>query len=135
MKKITKQLAVALVVPAVIVGVGLGSTVVGAQASEQINIGVGAVGGDTDAAGVKVDEIVKAVVNWLLFAVGVISVIMLVVGGIKYSTSAGDSNKVTSAKNTIMYALIGLAVAVLAFAIVNFVIDALNGGTLKGPGE
>ena len=132
MKKTIKQLAAVAVVPVVGVTMGLNSTTAGAQVDE-INKGINAVGGSNSSATLKVDEIVLAVVNWLLFAVGVISVIMLIVGGIKYATSAGDSNKVTSAKNTIMYAIIGLAVAVLAFAIVGFVTDTLNGGTVKGP--
>lgn len=65
---------------------------------------------------------VKNVINFLLYAIGVIAVIMIIWGGIKYATSAGDSNKVTSAKNTILYAVIGLIVAIFAFAIVNFVL-------------
>ena len=132
MKKTIKQLAAVAVVPVVGVTMGLNSTTAGAQVDE-INKGIKAVGGSNSSATLKVDEIVLAVVNWLLFAVGVISVVMLIVGGIKYATSAGDSNKVTSAKNTIMYAIIGLAVAVLAFAIVGFVTDTLNGGTVQGP--
>ena len=132
MKKTIKQLAAVAVVPVVGVTMGLNSTTAGAQVDE-INKGIKAVGGSNSSATLKVDEIVLAVVNWLLFAVGVISVIMLIVGGIKYATSAGDSNKVTSAKNTIMYAIIGLAVAVLAFAIVGFVTNTLNGGTVQGP--
>ena len=132
MKKTIKQLAAVAVVPVVGVTMGLNSTTAGAQVDE-INKGINAVSGSDSSATLKVDEIVLAVVNWLLFAVGVISVIMLIVGGIKYATSAGDSNKVTSAKNTIMYAIIGLAVAVLAFAIVGFVMNTLNGGTVQGP--
>lgn len=132
MKKTIKQLAAVAVVPVVGVTMGLSSTTAGAQVDE-INKGIKAVGGSNSSATLQVDEIVLAVVNWLLFAVGVISVIMLIVGGIKYATSAGDSNKVTSAKNTIMYAIIGLAVAVLAFAIVGFVTNTLNGGTVQGP--
>ena len=132
MKKTIKQLAAVAVVPVVGVTMGLNSTTAGAQVDE-INKGINAVSGSDSSATLKVDEIVLAVVNWLLFAVGVISVIMLIVGGIKYATSAGDSNKVTSAKNTIMYAIIGLAVAVLAFAIVGFVTNTLNGGTVQGP--
>ena len=132
MKKIIKQLAAVAVVPVVGATIGLNSATAGAQVDE-INKGINAVGGSKSSATLQVDEIVLAVVNWLLFAVGVISVIMLIVGGIKYATSAGDSNKVTSAKNTIMYAIIGLAVAVLAFAIVGFVTNTLNGGTVQGP--
>ena len=63
----------------------------------------------------------KDVVNIILWIVGILSVIMLVWGGIKYTTSAGDTNKVTSAKNTIIYAVIGLVIAIMAYAIVNFV--------------
>ena len=132
MKKIIKQLAAVAVVPVVGATIGLNSATAGAQVDE-INKGIDAIGGSSSTATLQVDDIVLAVVNWLLFAVGVISVVMLIVGGIKYATSAGDSNKVTSAKNTIMYAIIGLAVAVLAFAIVGFVTNTLNGGTVQGP--
>ena len=132
MKKTIKQLAAVAVVPVVGATIGLNSATAGAQVDE-INKGIDAIGGSSSTATLQVNDIVLAVVNWLLFAVGVVSVIMLIVGGIKYATSAGDSNKVTSAKNTIMYAIIGLAVAVLAFAIVGFVMNTLNGGTVQGP--
>ncbi len=66
----------------------------------------------------------KTITNVLLFIIGAVSVIMLVIGGIRYTTSAGDSSAVTAAKNTIMYAIIGIVVALLAYAIVNFVIGA-----------
>lgn len=71
-------------------------------------------------------SLVKDAVNVILWVVGILSVIMLVWGGIKYTTSAGDTNKVTSAKNTIIYAVIGLVIAIMAYAIVNFVIDKLG---------
>lgn len=71
------------------------------------------------------DSIFKNVVNILLFLVGAISVIMLIFGGIKYVTSGGSQEQVTSAKNTIMYAIIGIIVALLAYAVVSFVIDGL----------
>lgn len=67
----------------------------------------------------------KQVTNTILYIVGIIAVIMLIIGGIKYVISGGDSKKVTDAKNTVLYAIIGLVVAFLAFAIVNFVISAL----------
>lgn len=65
------------------------------------------------------------IVNVALFIIGTICVLMLIFGGIKYTTSAGDEKAVTSAKNTIMYAVIGIVIAILAFALVNFVIGAL----------
>ena len=58
----------------------------------------------------------------MLFIIGVLSVIMIIYGGIIYVISAGDSGRVSKAKNTIMYAIVGLVVALLAYAIVNFVI-------------
>lgn len=69
-----------------------------------------------------VAAVTKTVVNTLLFIVGLVSVIMIIVGGLRYTTSGGDSSAVSSAKNTILYAVIGLVVAFLAFAIVNFVV-------------
>jgi hypothetical protein len=74
-------------------------------------------------------SIFTTVVNVLLFIIGAISVIMLIYGGIRYTISAGDSGAVTAAKNTILYAIVGLIVAFLAFAIVNFVLNALPGST------
>ena len=80
---------------------------------------------DAGGAGSKVSlgNLIKTVVNVLLYILGAIAVIMIVIGGIKYTTSNGDSSAVTSAKNTIMYAVIGLVIAMMAYAIVNFVIQ------------
>ena len=66
------------------------------------------------------------ITNTILYIVGIISIIMLIFGGIRYVTSGGDSKKVTDAKNTILYAILGLVVALLSFAIVNFVLNALG---------
>jgi hypothetical protein len=68
--------------------------------------------------------IFRTITNVLLFLIGAIAVIMLIIGGIRYTISGGDSTAVTSAKNTILYAVIGIIVALLAFAIVNFVLDS-----------
>lgn len=75
----------------------------------------------------------------LLFIVGAIAVIMLIIGGLKYVVSGGDASKVQSAKNTILYALVGIVVAILAYAAVNFVIgnfipSASNGTSGIGSG-
>jgi hypothetical protein len=51
---------------------------------------------------------------------------MIVIGGIRYTTSNGDSAGITSAKNTILYAVVGLIVALLAYAIVNFVLTSFS---------
>jgi uncharacterized membrane protein len=66
------------------------------------------------------------VTNILLFIIGAIAVVMLIIGGIRYVVSAGDQNAVTSAKNTILYAIIGIVVAFLAYAAVNFITNQLK---------
>lgn len=70
--------------------------------------------------------IFRNIVNVLIFIVGVISVIMLIIGAIRYTVSGGDPAGVKGAKDTILYALVGIVVAASAFALVNFVISSLN---------
>jgi len=69
--------------------------------------------------------IFKSITNILLFIIGAISVIMLIIGGIRYVVSGGDQSAVQSAKNTILYAIVGIVVAFLAYAAVNFVLGSL----------
>lgn len=66
----------------------------------------------------------KTITNVLLFLIGAVSVIMLIIGGFRYVLSNGDSTQVTNAKNTIFYAVIGIVVALLAYAIVNFIVSS-----------
>ncbi len=63
------------------------------------------------------------VTNVMLFLIGVLSVIMLIFGGLRYIISGGNAKSVESAKNTILYAIIGLVIAILSYAIVNFVVE------------
>ncbi|MBQ3310301.1 hypothetical protein IJG73_02570 [Candidatus Saccharibacteria bacterium] len=70
------------------------------------------------------------ITNTVLYIVGIISVIMLIYGGLRYILSGGDSKKVTDAKNTILYAIIGLIISILAYAIVNFVINNTLGANV-----
>lgn len=67
----------------------------------------------------------QTITNAALYLIGAISVIMLIYGGIRYTISGGDSKGVEAAKNTILYAVVGIIVAVLAYAIVNFVLTTL----------
>lgn len=75
--------------------------------------------GDTNAG---LNSIIKLVINLFSIVVGFIAIVMMIYGGFKYITSSGDSGNVTAAKNTIMYALIGLVVVALAQLIVRFVL-------------
>jgi hypothetical protein len=68
--------------------------------------------------------IFRIVTNVLLFIIGAVSVIMLIIGGFRYVTSQGDQTQVQSAKNTILYSIVGIVVAILAYAAVNFVISS-----------
>lgn len=74
-----------------------------------------------------VNGIVATVVNMLSVLVGVVAVIMIIWGGMRYVTSGGDSGKVTTAKNTIIYALLGLVVVALSQFIVKFVLAKVTG--------
>lgn len=74
------------------------------------------------AASDDAPSIVKSIINTMLYILGIIAVIMIVIGGIRYTTSNGDASNIKSAKDTILYAVVGLVVAIMAFAIVNFVV-------------
>ena len=74
-------------------------------------------------AATDLTDVITTVVNIISILVGVLAVIMIIFGGLKYITSGGDSNKITSAKNTIIYALIGLVIVALAQFIVRFVLS------------
>lgn len=133
MKSIIKKgLFVLMMVPMLALGV---SVLSGDMASAQaISGGIG--GGATSAKGEGQAEtlfgesgIFKTVTNILLYIIGAVSVIMLIIGGIRYVVSGGDQSAVTGAKNTILYAIVGIVVAFLAFAAVNFVTTNLANST------
>lgn len=115
----------ALLVPALAVGT------VSAQTSIQENLCQGGEIGtpgqtsgcsSTSGAAEGVQGAATDIVNLLSWVVGIVSVIMIIVGGFRYITSGGASDKVTGAKNTIIYAVIGLIIVALAQFIVNFVL-------------
>lgn len=73
-----------------------------------------------------INNIIKTVINIFSLIVGVVAVIMIIVGGFRYITSGGDSSNVSSAKNTIIYAIIGLVIVALAQFIVQFVLNKVT---------
>ena len=81
-------------------------------------------GNEPGCEGTDQTPIFRTITNVLLFIIGAISVIMLIIGGIRYTTSNGDQQAVQNAKNTILYAVVGLVIAILAFAAINFVIGS-----------
>jgi hypothetical protein len=86
--------------------------------------------GACDSAGVdattSINNIVHTIVNILSALVGIVAVIMIIVGGFRYITSGGNDASVTAAKNTILYAIIGLVVVALAQIIVRFTLSKLT---------
>lgn len=104
-----------------------GNTVVATSLAGRASAEVGGIQQGADSA--KGDEQqtdlvsnIKTITNTMLFVIGVVAVIMLIVGGFRYIFSGGSSQNTQAAKDTILYAVIGIVVALLAYAIVNFVL-------------
>ena len=74
----------------------------------------------------QLNSIIKKVIAIFSLIVGIVSVIMIIIAGLKYVTSGGDSTKVTSAKDTILYAVVGLVVVALSQFIVQFVLGEIK---------
>lgn len=83
-------------------------------------------GCDVGSGEESVNKIITTVINIFSLVVGVVSVIMIIIGGLKYITSGGDSNNVSGAKNTILYAIVGLVIVALAQIIVKFVLNRVT---------
>lgn len=134
MKSLIKKVSeIMLVVPALVLGLSFVAPVASAACdSSNLSLSSGAdCAQGADQPGTLFgdgsdDGLFKKIVNIMLFVVGAVAVIMLIIGGIRYVTSGGAQDHVTAAKNTIMYAIIGIVVAVLAYAVVNFVVSGLK---------
>lgn len=85
--------------------------------------------GNANTPNAKTDSLpslLKTIVNLLLYLLGAIAVIVIVIGGIRYTTSNGEAANTKAAKDMILYAVVGLVVAIMAYAIVNFVISSFK---------
>ena len=74
-------------------------------------------------------EVVKQIINAVIGVLGIVCVVVMIIGGVNYMTSSGDTSKVEKGKKTIIYGMIGLVICVLAFIIVNWTIGAIGTGT------
>ncbi|MGH7158299.1 MAG: pilin [Candidatus Saccharimonadales bacterium] len=98
-----------------------------ADTKSEICEGVTAVsGGQCDDGTSDLNRVIEVGLNLLSVIIGIIAVVMIMVGGFKYITAGGDSGNITSAKHTIIYAVIGLVVVALAQFIVQFVLDKIT---------
>lgn len=73
-------------------------------------------------------DVVQRIINLVIGVLGVVTVVVIVLGGVMYATSSGEAANVKRAKDMIMYGVIGLVIALLAYAIVNFVLSNVFGG-------
>jgi hypothetical protein len=106
-------------------------TVYASTPQQQVCEGLGLRGSGNDCQrppGPSIISIMRTVINILSWIVGIAGIIMVIVAGMKYVTSGGDANGVKSAKDTLVYAIVGLIIAVLAQAIVQFVLDKAKNG-------
>ncbi len=121
MKKIAIIIGIMMMTIAPIAGnLVLGSGLAYADIKAEHQEGVKEAGGDDDT--MELGDIINRVINVLLFLVGALSVVFIIVAGIYFSISNGNAEQVKRAKNTMTYAVIGLIVSILSYAIVNFVI-------------
>ena len=121
MKKIAIIIGIMMMTIAPIAGnLVLSSGLAYADIKAELQEGVKEAGGDDDT--MELGDIINRVISVLLFLVGALSVVFIIVAGIYFSISNGNAEQVKRAKNTMTYAVIGLIVSILSYAIVNFVI-------------
>ena len=98
----------------------------GSVAAEPIDVLNAACKGRTNAVCTSGSDdvygLIKNVISILVTIVAFVSVIMIIVGGIQYATSGGDASQTKKAKDTVIYAVVGLVISIMAYAIVNWVI-------------
>ena len=99
------------------------SNLVFADAKTQIESAVNEVGGSENKTDVR--GFIGNIIKTMFFIVGVLAVIVIIFAGVTFVMSAGDSQTIQKAKTTIIYAVIGLIVSILSYAIVNFVVSSL----------
>ncbi len=80
----------------------------------------------TNSATDSINSLVHTIINILSVIVGVVAVVMIIVGGLRYVTSGGNDTSVTGAKNTILYAVIGLVIVALSQILVRFILDKVT---------
>ena len=130
MKLSLRKIASMVAITATLVFGGIGLLGVPAYAAPQNTVceGVGkALGEDCDTTSINAEKVwgwANTVITWVLIIAGIVAVGFIIFAGIRYVTSGGDAEKVKKAKNTLLYAIIGLLIAALALVIVNLVLGA-----------
>jgi len=120
------MMSFSLAAPALVPAVAVAQPDIKEGLCEGANLQVGATDCNEDNPEDTVNNIITTVINIFSLLVGVVAVIMIIIGGIKYITSGGDSNNISAAKTTIIYAIIGLVIVALAQVIVRFVLTRVQ---------
>ena len=127
--KLKSILISTLMVAVMVFGVSIiyqtGNTEIAGAINSEITSGMNATSAGTSTP-TDANVVIKKVTNTMFSSIGAVSVIMLIYGGIRYTTSGGNTNSVTAAKNTVIYSIVGLVISILAYAIVNFVVTNIN---------
>jgi len=95
------------------------------EAARQVCQGVGQAAGGAacgTGTGPTLSGVVTTAVNFLSLIVGIAAVLVIIFAGFRYITAAGDSSRINGAKDTLLYAIIGLIIAISAQVIVRFVL-------------
>lgn len=121
--KLTTNGLVILALAFAVVGLAGAPLVMAVDPKVEVLNGVTQAGGT--ATPTTLPTLIQTIISLLLFVAGAVAVIMIILGGIRYITSNGDQAQVKAAKETIMYSIIGLVVAILAYAIVQFIVSKL----------
>lgn len=125
----TALLGLLLLTPLVFGGVLVPSTAYAETSKQAV---CNSIGNCDSKSSTNLSDVIKFVVNLLSYIAGAVAVIMVIVAGFKYMTAAGDASKVASAKTTLIYAIIGIIIIVLAQFIVQFTIGKTSQAVSSG---
>ena len=106
----------------------LPNSVVYADAKDQIQKGIGATGAGS-SNGPKLEAIIASIIQTMFFIIGVLAVIVIIYSGFLFIVASGNPQTIQKAKTSIVYAVVGLVVAIMAYAIVGFVVNTFQGGS------
>ena len=123
MKKISTML---LSLVAFLAAAGLSLVPAGVTLASSVQDGMDATGASSQGPTNLTTDVLPTVINTMLFIVGVLAVVMIIFSGIRYTSSRGDPKAVESAKSTLLYSIVGLVIAIFAYAIVNWVVFAVT---------
>jgi hypothetical protein len=125
-KLIIASLVLAVGVAGVFASPALAATGSAGDAKDDVCSGITSAGGSCSDNGSGLTHVIRTVIRIISLVAGIAAVIMIMIGGLRYTTSGGDSSKVAGAKSAIMYAIIGLIVVIFAQIIVRYVATEAN---------